>query len=87
MILPTKHLPPSRSLIGIGAEIIAAIAEPRAVSEVWERVREARSRSAAATPISYDEFVQSLTFLYAVSALNLVDGLISRAEVRNDPVH
>lgn len=87
MILPTKHLPPSRSLIGIGAEILAAIAEPRAVSEVWERVREARSRTGTASPISYDEFVQSLTLLYAVSALNLVDGLISRTEVRNDPVH
>jgi hypothetical protein len=39
MILPSKHLPPSRALITIGADILSQLDEPRAISELWERVR------------------------------------------------
>lgn len=34
MILPSKHIPESRSLAAIGGEILAQLEEPRAVSEI-----------------------------------------------------
>jgi hypothetical protein len=72
MILPSKHLPETRSLVGIGAEILGQLQEPRAVSELWERVRRARGPM----PLSYDAFVLSLTFLHMVFAVEQTSGLI-----------
>lgn len=77
MILPGKHLRRDRSLVSIGAEILAQLDERRTVSELWERVRIARANTPALTPLSFDWFVLSLTFLYTISALELTDGVVS----------
>ncbi len=75
MILPGKHLQQDRALLGVGAEILGHLDEERTVSELWERVHAARGP--AATPLSFDWFVLALTFLYAVAAVEFVDGVIS----------
>jgi hypothetical protein len=75
MILPGKHLQQDRALLGVGAEILGHLDEERTVSELWEHVHSARGP--AATPLSFDWFVLALTFLYAVAAVDLVDGVIS----------
>ena len=75
MILPGKHLKHDRSLIGIGGEILAAIHGEYTVSELWEQVR--ARRSPKATPISYDWFILTLIFLYAIGAVDYDQGLIS----------
>lgn len=74
MILPGKHLRQDRALLGVGSEILAQLGEPHTVSELWERTR--LSRSAAAAPLSFDWFILSLSFLYAIAAVEMVDGLI-----------
>lgn len=75
MILPAKHLPPDRALAGVGADILAHLDDDRTVSELWERVR--ASRSASATPLSFDWFILSLSMLYTISAIDLTGNLIS----------
>ena len=77
MILPGKHLREDRALLSVGAEILAHLDEPRTVSEVWERVRQQRSSTRAQAPLSFDWFVLSLNLLYAISALEFSDGVIS----------
>jgi len=77
MILPDKHLRQDRALLHVGAEILAQVGDGRTVSELWERVRLARFSNPGIAPLSFDWFVLSLTFLYAVSALEITDGLIS----------
>jgi len=75
MILPGKHLQHDRALLGVGAEILSQLDEDRTISELWERVRAARGP--ASTPLSFDWFVLALTFLFAITAVDLVDGVIS----------
>jgi hypothetical protein len=75
MILPAKHLRHDRALLGVGAEILVELAEPRTVSELWERVRLARGTKA--TPISFDWFVLSLSFLYAIAAVDYIESIVS----------
>lgn len=75
MILPGKHLTYDRTLLGVGAEILTQLDEDRTVSELWTRVRLARGP--AATPLSFDWFVLSLNFLYAIAAVDLVGGIIT----------
>lgn len=82
MILPSKHIPESRSLAAIGGEILAQLDEPRAVSEIWERVLAARRASGRGAPLPYDWFVLALTFLNSIFAVELSQGLIVRTENR-----
>ena len=82
MILPSKHIPESRSLAAIGGEILAQLEEPRAVSEIWERVLSARRAAGRAAALPYDWFILALTFLHAIFAVELSQGLIKRVEGR-----
>ncbi len=77
MILPAKHLRHDRALLDVGAEILSELGENRTVSELWERVRIARATKPDLGPLSFDWFVLSLSFLYAVTALDLASGVIS----------
>ena len=76
MILPAKHLSQDRALLEIGAEVLTHLDERRTVSELWYRVQVVRAVRSSSAPISFDWFVLSLTFLYSISAVDLVDGLI-----------
>lgn len=78
MILPTKHLPPDRALLGIGAEILGQLKEPRSVSELWEAVRQARGLIPSAAPLSFDWFILALNLLYAISAVDHSNGILRR---------
>ena len=77
MILPSKHLSQSRALVGAGAEILSQLDEPLAVSELWERVRTIRAQKPHEAPLSFDWFVLALSFLYAIFAVEMSDGLIA----------
>ena len=74
MILPGKHLRHDRAMLGVGAELLARLDQPRSVSELWEHVRAKRDPNT--TPLTFDWFVLSLSFLYAISAVEDVSGLI-----------
>lgn len=82
MILPSKHIPESRSLAAIGGEILAQLEEPRAVSEIWERVLSARRATGHGAALPYDWFILALTFLHAIFAVELAHGLVQRVETR-----
>ncbi len=82
MILPGKHLRQDRALLGVGGEILACLDEDRTVSELWECVRFQRAQVALATPLSFDWFILSLSFLYAVAAVDLANGVIRATGTR-----
>jgi len=74
MILPGKHLRYDRAMLSVGAEILARLDQPRSVSELWEKVRKARGQNTV--PLTFDWFVLSLSFLFAISAVEDLSGLI-----------
>lgn len=79
MILPGKHLRPDRSLLGIGGEILEILEHEQTVSELWQRVQDRRDGSKS--PISFDWFVLSLAFLYAIGAVHFDRGILTRTSV------
>ena len=79
MILPTKHLPPERCLMGVGAEIIMQLDRPQTVSELWVRVLRAYEGDWAP---SFEWFVLSLSWLYTIRAVSYTDQLLSRGDGR-----
>ena len=76
MILPGKHLKPDRSLLGIGGDILELLEEDQTVSELWQRTQEQRKE--IKSPLSFDWFILSLSFLYAIDAIRFERGLLSR---------
>lgn len=70
MILPTKHLTPGQSLIGVAAELLEHVNRPRTVNQLWELVRENESVG------TFDRFVLALDVLFLVGAVELHAGRI-----------
>lgn len=79
MILPTKHLDESRSLLGVGGTILALLAEREAtVSSLWDAFREARRDSGT---VSFDWFILGLDLLYSLNTIELDRGVLRRRAV------
>lgn len=74
MILPSKHLHTDRSLATIGARVIKELDEDRTVSELWARVQAAQTEHSL--PLSFDRFTLSLSWLFAVYAIELTNSMI-----------
>lgn len=78
MILPTKHLPESRSLLGVGGTILALLGEKEAtVSSLWDEFRNTRKDAGL---VSFDWFVLGLDLLFALGAIELDRGVLRRKE-------
>ncbi len=77
MILPTKRLSPSRSLMFVGADVLRNLNEAKTVSRLWTELRtngDARSTQ----PLTFDWYVLALDFLFLCGAIELEDGQLVR---------
>lgn len=72
MILPTKHISTSHSLLGVGAIILEQLYQPKTVSSLWSAV--------ATIPevATFERFVLTLDLLYAIGAIEMEMGLLRR---------
>ena len=74
MILPTKHIPSSTSLLGIGATILNRLNTPRTVSNLWEEVRDNPDVG------NFERFTLALSFLYSIGSIEFNKGLLTLAK-------
>ncbi|MEA5566774.1 ABC-three component system middle component 6 [Anabaena sp. UHCC 0399] len=72
MILPTKHISTSHSLLGVGATILEHLYQPKTVSSLWSAV--------ATIPEvgTFERFVLTLDLLYTIGAIEMEMGLLRR---------
>ena len=73
-LLPNKHIPTNRSLVGIGALILSRLEAPSTVSGLWERVRTNPEVG------SFRNFVLALNYLYAIGAVDFERGFLRRTQ-------
>lgn len=74
MILPTKHLKLSNSLLSAGAALLKNVDEPKTVSLLWNKTRplpEIRT---------FERFTLSLDLLFIMGIVDFKDGLIRRTQ-------
>ncbi|MBL9000184.1 MAG: hypothetical protein JNK25_03495 [Phycisphaerae bacterium] len=74
MILPTKHIPPHLSLVGIGASLLALLDRPQTISTLWDRARAVKDAP------NFESFVLAIDLLYLLQAVELEGGLLRRAK-------
>lgn len=70
MILPTKHISPEASLLGVGALVLKALREPQTISDLWEEVGNVPGVG------SFPRFVLALDLLYMMGAIDIEAGLL-----------
>lgn len=72
MILPTKHIQIKRSLVGMGAEILAMVDKPYNVSSLWYKARKLPEIR------TFEIFIITLDFLFTLDAINIKNGFINK---------
>ena len=65
MILPTKHIPQSGALIGVGATVLAQLTVPRTVSSLWDRLKREPNVG------TFERFVLATDLLFIVGAIEI----------------
>jgi hypothetical protein len=78
MITPTKGVRPDQSLLYIGGQILGNLDEPTTVSAAWEALARKRMQQGQVTVLTFDWYVMALDFLYALGAIKLSNGLITK---------
>ena len=79
MILPSKHLAQDRALLSVGAKILPRLSRPKTVSALWDEMSRDATPTGERATFRYDGFVLTLDLLFLVGAIELRDGLLSRA--------
>lgn len=74
MILPTKHLSPDRSLIGVGGQVITHLTQPKSVVALWDASRQAPGVA------TFERFILALDLLYLLGLVDIQDNLVYRAK-------
>ena len=72
MILPTKHIKLSNSLLGVSAELLKHLDEAQTVTSLWGNVKHVPEIR------TFERFTLGLDFLYALGIVNFENGLLRR---------
>ena len=81
MILPTKRLSIESSLLGVGADILRLLNQPKTVSRVWEELKTVRQHlNEKGERLTFEWFVLSLDFLFLTDAISLKEGILVRRQ-------
>lgn len=78
MILPTKHIPQDRALLTVGSHILRQLDSKKTVSALWEEISVNDIKQNGNPSFSYDWFILALDLLYAIDAIEIHEGLLSR---------
>jgi len=74
MILPTKHIKLSNSLLGVGATLLNYLDRNRTVTSLWNETRTLPEIK------TFDRFTLGLDFLFMMGVINFQDGLLRRVK-------
>jgi hypothetical protein len=75
MILPTKHMPTSKSVLSVGASVLTSLSRPKTVSKLWDEIN---LKQTGSSTVTFDWFVLALDFLYAASMIAAEDGVLRK---------
>lgn len=72
MILPSKHIRFSESLLGLGCIILSIIKEPKTIDEIWLTYSEINiNKKILPAYHNFDNVVLSLNYLFIIGAISI----------------
>jgi len=78
MILPTKHINFSQSLLGFGAYLLSQLQSPKSIDELWDAYKADYKNNVYLARHSFDNLVMTLIFLYSSGSVAETDGVIEK---------
>ena len=72
MILPSKHLKISESLLGLGAYLMKYLSDgPKTLDQLWFKVSKQNNSRRSFAYHGFDNVVLALNYLYIIGAINI----------------
>jgi hypothetical protein len=72
MILPSKHIRFSESLLGLGGVILRIIKEPKTIDEIWFKFSEFNNdKKQFPAYHNFDNVILALNYLYIIGAVSI----------------
>ncbi len=72
MILPSKHIRLSESLLGLGGVVLNMLKEPKTVDEIWLNFSEINNTKKVLPAYhNFDNVVLALNYLFIVGAISI----------------
>lgn len=72
MILPSKHIRFSESLLGLGGIILSILKEPSTIDEIWFKFSEFNNNKKVLPAYhNFDNIVLALNYLFIVGAISI----------------
>ncbi|WP_373286916.1 ABC-three component system middle component 6 [Filimonas zeae] len=78
MILPSKHINFSQSLLGFGSYLLENLKRPKSVDELWRQYNLDYKNGNYHAKQTFDNLILALIFLYGINAISETKGLISK---------
>ena len=78
MILPTKHINFSQSLLGLGSYVLSQLQSPKSIDELWEKYEVDYENKIYLAKHSFDNLIMTLLFLYSIGSVSEQDGVIKK---------
>ena len=78
MILPNKHTPTDRALLGIGSDVLTILAVPMTISALWDEIRSRGAQDTRTAVIDYKWFVLAVDLLFILDTVELTNGVLRR---------
>ena len=72
MILPTKHIRFSESLLGLGGVVLKIIKEPKTIDEIWFKFSEFNNdKKVFPAYHNFDNVILALNYLFIIGAVSI----------------
>jgi len=78
MILPTKHINFSQSLLGLGAYLLSQLKSSKTIDELWDSYKVDYENNVYLAKHSFDNLVMTLIFLYSIGSIAENNGVIEK---------
>jgi hypothetical protein len=72
MLLPTKYIPESQTLLTCGGIVLSNITRPCTLTSLWEKIHKNPQIG------TFEQFVLTLDTLYILGAIEITQGLIQK---------
>jgi hypothetical protein len=78
MLMPSKHINFSQSLLGFGSYLLTKLSSPKSVDDLWKEYQDDLIKDIYSSKHSFDNLVLTLIFLFAAHAIEEKKGVLYR---------
>lgn len=76
MIMPSKHINFSQSLLGFGSYLLSKLDKPTSIDDIWKIYQIDLSKDYYEAKHSFDNLIMTFILLYGINAIESKNGLI-----------